>query len=78
MTDTYDYVGEGCITERFVTLTEPQIGDGVISAGDAKLTFDADVAVPAVGKELLGNDSVCYLIDFVLPRGTREFTISVE
>lgn len=77
LTDTFDYSGDGTITERFITLHEPTIGDGEIRIADAVITFDKSVALPIVSTEELSS-GVCYLIDFPLREGCNRFSISIE
>lgn len=78
MTDVIDYIGDGEITERFVTLHEPTVRDGHIEIADGVLGFDASIALPVINKEVLKNDVICYLIDFNLPKSTEKFTISIK
>ena len=78
LTDEFDYAGDEIITERFVSLCEPTVCDGRISLGGAELTYDVAVAAPKINTETLTNGSICYMIDFALPKGTRTFTISVK
>ena len=78
MTDTLDYEGEDAVTERFVTLTRPEVSEGVITIGSGKLYFDASISTPAIGEEELNNGAICYLIDFTLPKGAKSFTVTVE
>lgn len=78
LTDEIDYAGEGEITERFVTLHEPTVGDSSVEIADAVLYFDPSTAIPVINTETLNSGAICYLIDFKLPKGTQRFTISVE
>ena len=78
MTDEFDYVGEDPITERFVTLHEPTVRDGAVLMADAVMTFDPSVASPTISTETLTNGTLCYLIDFRLPKSIQSFTISVK
>lgn len=78
MCDEFDYVGDGDIVERFVTLHEPKVGKDTVEIADAVLHFDPKLALPTINTENLKNDVTCYLIDFKLPKGTQKFAISVE
>ncbi len=78
VTDTIDYVGEGIVTERFVTLHEPKIEADAVIIKDAKLSFDPSVATPYIGEEMLSSGAICYLINFDLPEGTERFSITIE
>ena len=78
LTDSFEYSGEGIITERFVTLHEPKIKDGIIEVKDGTLSFDSNVALPYITEEILSSGAVCYLINFDLPKGTKIFTVSIK
>ena len=77
MCDEFDYVGDGDIVERFVTLHKPKIGDCIVEIADAVLHFAPEVAAHTINTEELKNDVICYIIDFKPPKGTRKFTILV-
>lgn len=77
LTDEIDYTGDGIVTERFVTLFEPKICDKFIEIGTAKLYYDKSVAKPRIEIEELSK-STCYLINFDLSQGTKEFRITVK
>lgn len=78
LTDEIDYVGEGGVTERFVTLREPVIGEGEITLADTIVYYDAKVSKPYVTEEVLSSGAVCYLINFDLAYGTNCFTLTVK
>lgn len=78
LTDTVDYTGDGIITERFVTLHEPKINADSIEVGDGVLYFDSTGAKPYILEEELNNGSICYLINFDLPKGTKTFTVKIK
>ena len=78
LTDKIDYIGEGCVTERFVTLREPVIAEGEITLADTVIYFDGNLAKPYVTEEVLSSGAVCYLINFDLPNGTDSFTLTVK
>ncbi len=78
ITDTFDYTGEGIITERFVTLHKPKVNTDTIEVKDGVLYFDSTKATPYIIEELLKNGSICYLINFDLPKGTTDFTVTIK
>ncbi len=78
LSDEIDYTGEGVVTERFVTLREPKIGDGEITLTDTVLSYDKEIASPYVTEEVLSSGTVCYLINFDLPSGKCRFDITVK
>lgn len=78
LTDVFDYIGEGVITERFVTLHEPRALDGYIEIVDARLYYDKAVAEPYITEEVLSSGTICYLINFDLPSGTTTFQMTIE
>lgn len=76
--DVFVYEGDGVLTERYVTLHEPKVHEGYIEIADAKLYYDVAVAEPYIVEEVLSNGSTCYLINFDLPTGVKEFKITIE
>ena len=77
MVDKIDYTGEGVVTERLVTLFEPNILDGKIEIGTATLTYDKTVAEPYITIEEL-KAGPCYLINFDIPKNKNEFKITIK
>lgn len=78
LTDSFDYLGDERITERFITLTEPKTLDGAIDLGKCRMEYDPETASPVIKTEELKNGSVCYMIDFELKKGKDIFTILVK
>lgn len=78
LTDTFDC--DYPITERFVSIIEPIIGEGEVTIADGTITFDKSVCAPTVtvtrGTRL--PEKTIYLIDFKLREGTKEFKISLK
>ena len=77
MTDVFDVDDESTVVERFVTLVEPAMGnDGSLYIGECKFTFRGDTAMKIHTEE--AYDGVCYIIDFTLNRGAKEFKVVME
>ena len=77
MTDVFDVDDESTVVERFVTLVEPAMGnDGSLYIGECKFTFRADTAMKIHTEETYNG--VCYIIDFTLNRGAKEFKVVME
>ncbi len=77
LTDVFD-VGDGTsIVERFVTYVKPElISDGEIQIGECRFTY-FDNATPKVNTEEAA-EGTCYLIDFTLGVGEKEFKVVME
>ncbi len=75
-----EIAGDVAVTERIVTVTEPTVGDGVITVGSATVEFDPTVANPVVTKTAgtSGANKNVYLIDFTLPEGRKTFEITMK
>ena len=80
LTDTYDYVGEGNITERFVSLYVPEIDteNATVKVDEAAIRYDPNVCTPVINSEVRIAGDTCYFIDFVIPKGTTSFGIEIE
>ena len=77
MRDSIDYVGDGCVCERLVALSEPRVSDdGLLIFDDAVLSYDKSLT-PKITKEHARFADV-YLIDFELPNGASEFEIFIK
>ena len=75
--DEFNYVGEGNITERFVSNDKPEVLDGQIKIAGCTLYYDkAFTPVVSTADAMKNNGSFYYLVDFVLPEGTKEFKVS--
>lgn len=79
ITDEVSFAGDCTVTERFVATAEPIIENGCIILGDTVMTYDKVFGNPTVKKDINEKDGEeIYFIDFVLPRGTKLFKISVK
>ncbi|MBR2930958.1 MAG: hypothetical protein IKC32_06990, partial [Clostridia bacterium] len=77
LSDTVDYEGGGTVTERFATLYEPVIRDGEIDIGTAVIYYDKTTFTPYIVEEQLSK-ATCYLINFDLSNGEKEFKMTVK
>lgn len=77
LSDTVDYEGGGVVTERFATLYEPVIRDGEIDVGTAVIYYDKTAFTPYIVEEQLSK-ATCYLINFDLSNGEKEFKMTVK
>ena len=79
--DSYDLTRDAEIKERFVTLSEPEIEDGKVYIEDVELCTDGLMPVIS-SKEIRHHNSDeyinCYILDYTLPKGQREFKISFK
>ena len=79
LTDTFDYSGEGGITERFVTFLKPEIGEkGTVVLGDTILHYDSKISHPVISSEMGTQNAEIYFVDFPLEKGTTEFTCRIS
>ena len=77
MTDAYD-VDEGkSIVDRIVTLVKPEVKEaGLILVGDCRLSWFGDAEL-SINTEECANGT-CYLLDFTLGEGEKEFKVVME
>ena len=77
--DEIDYVGEGIVTERFVSSFEPVITNDYVEIGSAKLYYDSSICIPYVTTEVITRRAgeLCYMINFDLPQGTNKFSVKI-
>lgn len=77
LTDVFD-VADGCeIVERFVSLVEPKIDtDGVILFDECRFSYTADAKISVSTEQTHGG--ICYLVDFTLNGGAKEFKVVME
>ena len=77
MTDVYD-VKDGCeIIERFVTLVKPEITeDGTVVIGECKFSYIGDADLRLSTEQT--HNGTCYILDFVLKDGAKEFKVVME
>ena len=80
--DSFDFTREVQVTEHFVSLIEPKIVDGVVEIDNVVLTTPNECEIKIEEKQVLahlGNRAhSVYLIDYVLPRGKKEFKIEFD
>lgn len=84
LTDSYDYEGER-IVEHFVTAIPPVIEEGRLRLNDVLITAD-DGLLPEIRIRQHDNHGIyhsspytdVYCLDYTLPKGKREFTLSME
>ena len=77
--DRFTYSGNGKITDRMVTMIQPEIIDkNKVKVGDATVTFDpgiCDIEISSKPRIPSGN---FYFIDFNLRDGVKEFSATIE
>ena len=82
MKDDFTVDGEKEITERFVSIIEPKIVDGVVIIEDVSLVSEdkiiPKITVKEANKHLDSKPYNVYLIDYTLPKGKTNFEISFE
>ena len=81
MCDTFELSVEPEITERLVSVIEPQIVDGVAVIGDVKLLAE-DGIVPQItkveAKKHITGEYWVYILDYILPKGKSTFKIKFQ
>ena len=80
LTDEIIYRGEGNVTERLVSLFEPeQIDERTLKVGAATLTFDPTVCTYALHSEpTTTTGKPCYMMDFTLKAGVEKITFVMK
>jgi hypothetical protein len=76
LTDTFDYVGEESITERFVSFIKPEICDGYVAIDSASIIYS--LGEPTVSSVVDSKKRNVYFIDFKLPANTQKFTVIIK
>lgn len=75
--DTFELTKDAQITERFVSLIEPKIQDGVVSLDGALLKTENKCEIKIEVKEIkshLGKDfHNAYVMNYILPKGESKF-----
>ena len=72
--DTFEYEGDGELTERFVTLVQPTvIEEGKIDMFGAMLEYDPGKYELSFSKEARNAEKYAYFTDLTLKKGVREF-----
>lgn len=75
LTDVID--ADGVVVERIVTYIEPEVvSNREIRVADAKLMYFGDCEMK-INTEM-SAEGICYLIDFTLAKGTKEFKVVME
>ena len=65
------------IVDRIVTLVKPEVKeDGLILVGDCRLSWSADAELKVNTEECA--EGTCYLLDFTLREGEKEFKVVME
>jgi hypothetical protein len=77
LTDVFD-VKDGCeIKERFVSLVKPEmVSDGVITFGECKFSYFGEADIVTSTEETYHG--TCYIVDFVLREGEKQFKVVME
>ena len=76
MKDSFGYTGQGSIVERLVSLYKPELGDGVVKVDAAEVYFDKNICDVEITTEPKGRET-CYMINFTLKPGVRDFEIKI-
>ena len=80
MVDTFEVTKKTEITERFVSIIEPKIVDGVAVIDDVSLivqdSLQPKITLKEVKRHLDGSIYNAYLIDYTLPKGKYDFEIT--
>ena len=79
--DSFKLTKESEITERFISVIEPKIVDGVAVIDDVKLINGYGIAPKITHKQTekhLGGVCNVYILDYTLPKGKTEFSIVFE
>ena len=80
MKDSFECDDGTRITERIVTLIQPQVCNekSCVTVGDACITFDGSVCDLVISEEKREAGDICYFIDFNLKDSVRSFEITVR
>ena len=77
LTDVFDVADGSRIVERFVSLVEPKFDtDGVVLLDECRFSYFGDAKI-TVSTEKTNGDT-CYLLDFELNKGAKEFKVVME
>lgn len=82
--DKFDFTKDVEVTERFISVIEPKIQGDVCVIDDFALTNSKGIApkitVKEAKKHVGGQNPVynVYIIDYVLPKGERDFTLCLD
>ena len=81
LTDSYGYEGNHTIVERLVSYFEPEVTeDGKVLLGSTTVSYDPKVCTCRISGEVTTRDPnmTCYMIDFELKDGVKEFTCTIK
>lgn len=81
MRDKYSFTKETEVTERFISIIEPQIVGDAVVIDDVRLVNCYGIVPQITVKETekhLGGFYNVYILDYVLPKGKNEFEITFE
>ena len=77
LTDVFDVEGGRTVVERFVSYVEPVAAcDGVLNFGECKFSYFGDAVMSVSTEET--HDGTCYIVDFTLNEGEKEFKVVME
>ena len=77
LTDVFN-VADGCeVRERFVSLVKPEaVSDGALTFGECKFSYFGDARIEMSTEDTYNG--TCYIVDFVLSDGAKEFKVVME
>ena len=78
LNDSFDYVGDGVITERFILSHEPKIEGNKITIGNTVISVLTGGCEFSFSTHTLKNKRDVYLLDAKLPRGEMSFAMNIE
>lgn len=76
VTDTFDC--DTAVTDRIVSLIEPEITNGTVKILYATVTFDKSLCDVAVSEVVTSKGFTAYLIDFKLKEGVKRFEMKLR
>ena len=81
LTDKYAFTEDSRVTERFISIIEPKIADGVVEIGGVRLVQDDGIIPTVTIREVTshkGNKHFVYIIEYALPKGQTEFILTFD
>ncbi len=83
MTDTYEFSEEPTsVVERFVSLLPITLGDGFVSCGESKMTFDPELLSATIGSEQVarkqGRTGIVYYVDLAVKSPARSIKLTLD
>lgn len=76
VTDTF--VTDSAITERLVSLYNPEVSEGLVKILSAEITFDNSLCDVSVKEVVTSKKFTVYLIDFKLKAGVKSFELKLK